>query len=520
MTKTMDKETLLKAVLASDELPTLPTVASKLISLTSKEDTTLADIADLVSQDMALSTRILKVSNSSFYSFQQKIGSIKQAVSILGTNAVRSLVLSFSFLSIKGGKNESRFNFEKFWERSLASAVAAKLILEKVKGADTEEIFISGLLQNLGELIFARTFTNEYEKVLEAIEKKESNSISAEEKHFGTNHSLVGYEVAKSWGFPDVLLLPILYHHEPAAYTGQDLKIKMTNKAVYLSDILISILFSDQPEEYHKQFRKEAKSLLGLTPEDIESILTDLHSKVEEAGKYFDLKIKNSKSVQEILQEANIRLSLINLDYDQMNKQLIQAKIALENLTKELEAKNRVLDNLANLDGLTGIYNHRYFQNILDQEISRSLRHTSQISLLLIDIDHFKKFNDTYGHQTGDFVLKEFSRILQENIRKYDTLARYGGEEFVIVLPETAAEDALVVAEKLRSAIDSAALTDNRETYHVTASFGMACTKPSVEDNFVKSSFISRADEALYEAKEKGRNRVVAYTPKKKWYSF
>ncbi len=516
----MDKETLLKAVLASDELPTLPTVASKLISLTSKEDTTLADIADLVSQDMALSTRILKVSNSAFYSFQQKIGSIKQAVSILGTNAVRSLVLSFSFLSIKGGKNESRFNFEKFWERSLASAVAAKLILEKVKGADTEEIFISGLLQNLGELIFARTFTNDYEKVLEAIEKKESDGVRAEEKFFGANHSLVGYEVAKSWGFPDVLLLPILYHHEPTVYTGQDQKIIMTNKAVYLSDILISILFSDQPEEYHKQFRKEAKSLLGLTPEDIESILTDLSSKVEEAGKYFDLKIKNNKSVQEILQEANIRLSLINLDYDQMNKQLIQAKIALENLTKELEAKNRVLDNLANLDGLTGIYNHRYFQNILDQEISRSLRHTTQISLLLIDIDHFKKFNDTYGHQTGDFVLKEFSRILQENIRKYDTLARYGGEEFVIVLPETAAEDALAVAEKLRSAIDSAALTDNRETYHVTASFGMACTKPSVEDNFSKSGFISRADEALYEAKEKGRNQVVAYTPKKKWYSF
>lgn len=516
----MEKEALLTAVLASDELPTLPTVASQLISLTSKEDTTLSDIADLVSQDIALSTRILKVSNSAFYSFQQKIGSIKQAVSILGTNAVRSLVLSFSFLTIRGGKQESRFNFERFWERSLASAVAAKLILEKVKDADTEEVFISGLLQNLGELIFARTFPTEYEKILEKIENKESDSIKAEEQILGANHCLVGYEVAKSWGFPDVLLLPILYGHDPVSYTGREQKIAQTIKAVYLSDLLTNILFSDQPEEYHKQFRKEAKSLLNLTPDDIEAILTDLHFKVEQAGKYFDLKIKNTKSVQEILQEANIRLSLINLDYDQMNKQLIQAKITLENLTKELEAKNRILDNLANLDGLTGVYNHRYFQNVLDQEISRAVRHQTQISLLLIDIDHFKKFNDTYGHQTGDFVLQEFSRVLKENIRKYDTLARYGGEEFVIILPETGTDDALAVAEKLRLAIDSTEFKDNRESYHVTASFGQACAKPSVEDNFSKSGFINKADEALYEAKEKGRNRVATYTPKKKWFSF
>jgi diguanylate cyclase (GGDEF)-like protein len=516
----MEKVALLKAVLASDELPTLPTVASQIISLTSKEDTTLADIADLVSQDIALSTRILKVSNSAFYSFQQKIGSIKQAVSILGTNAVRSLVLSFSFLTIRNGKKESRFNFERFWERSLASAVAARLILEKVKDADTEEVFISGLLQNLGELIFARTFAEDYDKVLEAVEKKESTSLAAEEKIFGVDHCIVGYEVAKSWGFPEVLLLPILHGHNPAGYTGKDRKIAMTIKAVYLSDLLTGILFSDKPEEYHKQFRKEAKSQLGLSPEDIESILGTLHSKVDEAGKYFDLKIKNTKSVQEILQEANIRLSLINLDYDQMNKQLIQAKIALENLTRELEAKNRILDNLANIDGLTGIYNHRYFQTVLDQEISRANRHQSLISILLIDIDHFKKFNDTYGHQVGDFVLQEFASILKENLRKYDTLARYGGEEFVVILPETGTEDALTVAEKLRMLVDTSVFDDRRETYHVTASFGHACATPATDDNFTKSGFISKADLALYEAKEKGRNRVITYVPKKKWFPF
>jgi two-component system cell cycle response regulator len=352
------------------------------------------------------------------------------------------------------------------------------------------------------------------------VEDGNQNSIEAEETVFTINHTLVGTETAKNWGFPEALLLPIQYHHNPEGYTGKNRDLKSTIQSVYLSDLLVNILFSDKPEMYHKQFRKEAGKRLGLTVEDIEAILEEVHVRVKEAGTFFNLKIKGTKSVQEILQEANIRLSLINLDYDQMNKELILAKIHLENLTKELEDKNTVLDNLANVDGLTGLYNHRYFQNVLDQEVSRCMRHGLYISIVMIDIDHFKKFNDTYGHQVGDFVLAEFSSTILDNIRQYDVLARYGGEEFAMILPETKAEEALIVAEKLRAIIEETLFQDNRETYHVTASFGLACSKPATEDTFDKNILVNQADQALYAAKEKGRNQVASYSPKKKWYSF
>ncbi len=509
----MDIDELLQKTLNSDELPTLPTVASKLITLTSEEETTLDDIAQLVSQDIALSAKILKVSNSEFYSFPQQISSINQAVSILGTNAVRSLVLSFSFLSLKNREDESRFDFKKFWEKSLASAVGAKLILEKIKDADTEEIFIAGLLQNLGELILARTFPEKYGTQLPIIEGRQKDSKGGDEWLLMANHSIIGAEVAKSWGFPEVLILPIQYHHDPGKCSSSNVKIQSTVNAVYLSDLLVNIFYSDKPETYHRQFSEEAKKLLGLNSDHIESILEQMHSKVQEAGSYFNLEIKSSKSVQEILQEANIRLSLLNLDYDQINKQLVQAKIHLEEMTKELEEKNRILNNLANIDGLTGVYNHRYFQNALDQEISRAIRQKSYLSLLLIDIDHFKSFNDTYGHQVGDFILIEFSKTLKKHIRRYDVLARYGGEEFAIILPETSTEDALVVSEKLRIAIEGYAFREKAAEYQVTASFGQVCSKPASESNFNKNTFISQADQALYAAKDKGRNCVVSYVP-------
>ncbi len=513
-------EEVIRKILQSDELPTLPTVASKLITLTAREDTTLSDIADLVCRDISLSSKILKVSNSSFYSFPQQIGSIQQAVSILGINAVRSLVLSFSFLGMGTGKSRTRFNFKQFWQRSLARAVASKLILEKVKGADVEEIVISGLLQNLGELILARTFPEKYDTALQSIEQEQYDAILVEEKIFGINHCIAGYEVAKNWGFPEPLLLPILHHHAPEKYQGKSTKIQQTIQAVYLSDLLSKILYTDIPEEHHKRFQKEARKLLHLKADEIEQILNDVHLQVEEAGEYFGLKIKNTRSVQEILQEANIRLSLLNLDYDQMNKQLIQAKIELENLTKELQEKNRILDNLAHIDGLTEVYNHRYFQNTLDQEFLRAERNDGSLALILCDIDHFKKFNDTYGHQTGDLVLKKFSSTLQSCLRKYDTLARYGGEEFVIILPETETTEAYEVSEKLRKTIEETVIEDGRERYTVTASFGIAGCRPNTEDDCSKDSLIQKADEALYAAKNNGRNCSTIYTAKKKWFKF
>ncbi|WP_456385221.1 sensor domain-containing diguanylate cyclase [Desulfolithobacter sp.] len=515
---TMSQEEVLDRVLNSPDLPTLPTVASKLISITSQEDTTLSDIATLISQDMALSSKILKVSNSAFYSFPQQISSINQAVSILGTNAVRSLVLSFSFLSMKGKGN---FDFKLFWQHSLAGAVAAKLIAEQVPDLDTEDVFVAGLLQNLGQLIFACTFPDDYDRVMETYHTEKRSIRELEEEHLGTSHEVVGHHVARKWGFPDSLVEPIRYHHNPREYTGGDKAISQAVGVVYLSDLLVKILYCTSPEDYHRQFRSEARKLLGLKALAINTILKKVHNHIDKAADYFGLKIPPTKSVEEILQEANLRLSLLNMSYEEMNRELISSKMALEKLTRELEHKNKLLENLANIDGLTEVHNHRYFQNFLDQEINRSIRNEGVVSILLLDIDHFKQFNDNYGHQTGDFILKELCRVIKEQIREYDLLARYGGEEFIIVLPETGPEEAVAVAEKLRQAVEAYPFDDGTNVYRVTISIGVASAKPSGRD-FKKNEFIGLADEALYEAKNKGRNQVVLYRPKKKkkWFSF
>ncbi len=171
--------------------------------------------------------------------------------------------------------------------------------------------------------------------------------------------------------------------------------------------------------------------------------------------------------------------------------------------------ENARLYSLAITDSITKLYVHRYFQLRLDEEVKRSRRYNSTLSLLLCDIDHFKMINDQYGHQQGDIILREVSLILRRNIRSTDIAARYGGEEFVIILPETTQSDARIVAERIRrdtAKFEFPALAQGQPPLHCTISIGVAGFPLNADS---KDELIQKADSSMYQAKDQGRNRVV-----------
>ncbi len=180
-------------------------------------------------------------------------------------------------------------------------------------------------------------------------------------------------------------------------------------------------------------------------------------------------------------------------------------KVELEKTNSELARVNRQLETLATLDGLTGLKNHRAFQERLREEFDRARRYILPLSLVMVDVDKFKDYNDTYGHPSGDEVLRRVARILESSVRDCDFTARYGGEEFVLILPQTDSDGAFAIAERCRATIEQAVW----EERPVTASFGVVSLSLSQNDILRSEDLLAGADNLLYVAKANGRNQVV-----------
>lgn len=164
--------------------------------------------------------------------------------------------------------------------------------------------------------------------------------------------------------------------------------------------------------------------------------------------------------------------------------------------------------HLAHIDGLTGLYNHKYFQDQLAREIDISMRRNRDLSLMMLDIDDFKKINDNFGHQAGDAVLRDVSSHITASCREYDTLARYGGEEFSIILPGISAESAACVADRILNRVATSQY--QAVSGRVTASIGIAAYP---HHSAAREDLIHKADAALYSSKERGKNTYTLYTP-------
>lgn len=244
---------------------------------------------------------------------------------------------------------------------------------------------------------------------------------------------------------------------------------------------------------------KEDKILLNILQKTVNKITNEMHRRI--FNKWLPIKYQKGIDYDLALKISIAAIFLIILII-YWNRKIIKANDLLKIAKKDIEEKNKLLEKLSITDDLTKIYNRRKLDELLQNELNRCERFSHTFAVSILDIDYFKKINDTYGHQMGDKVLIEIAGILKTHIRKTDSVGRFGGEEFVIICPESDKNGTFELMENIRKSI---ADYDFQGIKNVTASFGISLLR----ENDTVTSLLNRADKALYQAKTTGRNKVI-----------
>ncbi len=486
-------------------LPSPPAIAAQILSTVQKEDFSLDDLEKIISADPALTSKMLRLANSSFYALPTKVSNISRALAVLGTNVIKNTALSFVISADLRNDDESYFNFDYFWRRSVTAAVAAELVFEAI-GERDEDIFVTALLQDIGILVMFLSQGDSYVNTLKkAVNNDDIQLMQVEREKYQFDHQNVGALLLEDWGIPTSITEPIRYHHEP------DKAPEKFHKKASILDVatLLSAIYSDKETVQNVQrLQDKLETFFSMPSDKIEELLDKVATQSIEILTIFEIDPGDIKPYSQMLQEANDELGKLNFSYEQLVLQLKESKTKAEIFANELRFANDKLEKLAFRDGLTDLYNHRYFQEILAKEISRVERYGRPLALLIFDIDHFKKVNDTYGHPAGDQVLISMAGAITKAVRPSDIIARYGGEEFAVILPETNFSGMKVFAERLRRCVAALTTDTGQHSIKITISCGGAHYSPG--DEISPSILISTADRALYMSKNNGRNIVTS----------
>lgn len=484
-------ESLLHRFKKTTRLPSPPGTAMEILRLCQQEDVEINELADTVAADPAISLRLLKYANSPLVAPIREITSVRDAIILMGVRSVRLMALSFSLVSTNDQNICRGFDYAWFWSQSVAHAVAARALANLCKKIPPEEAFIVGLLCEVGRLVFASCASRDYAGFLKEYGHMPQGPCALESRHMGGAYDELGADLLRDWGISVRLADAVRCQNRP-----EELQTDATaQRLAYLIGAARAIasmsVYGGQepsPEEMQRSVQAIARFVTG---DQMKPLLEKVAAEYKALARLLSLSVGTAQNAEEIQATAGEVLEELSL----------AAQLKSETFEKE----NRSLQEQAYTDALTGVNNRMAFEKKMHEQWFDCMRKQRSIGLIMIDVDHFKRFNDTFGHQCGDAVLQAVGKAIPQAVRGVDFVARYGGEEFVVIMPNIDRMIGAQICVKIRVAIERMCVEHEGGGHKVTASVGAAIL-PCISACDTPEKLIEAADRQLYRAKEKGRN--------------
>lgn len=500
-------KSIIDHIKATGGLPSQPTIAMEVLRLTREENANVDDLIRVIERDAALTAQVLKIVNSSLYALPKKISSLKQAVVALGLRAVKIMAMSLSLVDAirKGNPTDDTFDFSLYWRRSLGSAAGARLLAQIVDKNLAEDAFVGGLLSDIGMAAAQHSVPAMYEPVLIKWENRAQTLCEIERQVLGVTHADMGAELLRAWSLPETLCDMVASHHGDGLDQLQGDSQRMA-KIVCAAARISGIFCRDEAPETMAATCEWIVRELKISESDLESVLERLNAAVSETAAMFAVQVSAEFSYDQITAEAGLQLAQLTLQAEhEKGKAQLMAR-AKDDEVVELKKQNATIREEATTDTLTQVANRAAFERKLEDELARSQERSRPVSLLMMDVDFFKRFNDEHGHQAGDAVLKHVAQMMRKVVDRNGFVARYGGEEFAVIAHDTGRQ-LRELAEEIRRAIETTPCSHAGKELRVTASLG-AATLVASGGKEQRNELIEAADRSLYKAKRAGRNRV------------
>jgi diguanylate cyclase (GGDEF)-like protein len=478
----------------------MPAVAMRVLQLMQDENVTLDALAKVLSNDPALSAKLLKLSNSTLFNLGSEVTTLQRATMVLGLKSVKVMALSFSLAGSLPTKGSGPFDFRGYWRRSLVCAVAGRALAATTRSRLVDEAFMSGLLSRIGQLVLHQCLPDAYAEVI-AQAGGEWPEPELERRLLGYDGYEVGGALLRSWSLPALISESIACVEDPRRLPEDAApEARGLVRILHLARKAEELICGPDKRRAMEELVALAHEYCGLDPDAVEACLRELDSAIAETAEMMRIEMRAVR-MEDILHQAQEQLVKESLGVATEMHQV-------EQRAQQLESRNRDLQIKADTDALTGLAK----RGALDEALATCIAERRAgdvpegLGVLMIDVDRFKKFNDTHGHQVGDQVLQMVAGAIRTVTRTPDLAARYGGEEFSVIMPSTPPKGVEKLAERIRAAVENAALELDNQRLCVTISVGGTQTR-EIAGAQAGKVLIEAADRCLYQAKQSGRNR-------------